>query len=142
MFQVHTFAHGERILVNVNLVVSSFHINDDKFSTIVFRFDKGANLIFVQIMPHARLSSAEIDRRGQDLYDNRIRPIVETEDNRGKLIVIDVETGDYEIDTDQNSLAMSKRMHLKHPGAALIQFRIGYDAVVAFGGARLQASKR
>ena len=94
------------------------------------------------MMPHARLSSVEIDRRGQDLYENQIRPVVETEDNLGKLIVIDVETGDYEIDLDQNSLAMSKRMHTKHPGAALIQFRIGYDAVVAFGGVRLEPSKR
>ena len=132
-------------------------------------------------MPHARLMSAEIDQRGQELYNrplalvrfgttfstlysshqailfdrlydrfwdlckrsnDRIRPIVETEDNLGKLIVIDVETGDYEIEIDQNSLSMSKRMHARHPGAALIQFRIGYDAVVAFGGVRLRPSKR
>lgn len=93
-------------------------------------------------MPHARLMSAEIDQRGQELYNDRIRPIIETEDNLGKLIVIDVETGDYEIEIDQNSLSMSKRMHARHPGAALIQFRIGYDAVVAFGGVRLRPSKR
>lgn len=84
-------------------------------------------------MPHARLSSEEIVCRGQELYERKIRPRVETEENIGKQIVIDVETGDYEIDAD--GLAASHRLLAKHPGAALYGARIGYDAVYALGGA-------
>jgi hypothetical protein len=51
----------------------------------------------------------------------------------GKQIVIDVETGDYEIDSD--GLAASRRLLAKHPDAALFGARIGYDAVYALGGA-------
>jgi hypothetical protein len=78
-------------------------------------------------MPHPRISNEEIDRRGQDLYDRVIRKLVETPENIGKQIVIDVETGVYEI--DDNGLQASRRLMAKHPGAALYGLRIGYDAV-------------
>jgi hypothetical protein len=83
-------------------------------------------------MGHPRLSNEEIDRRGQELYDTRIREKVEKEGNIGKQIVIDVETGAYEIDED--GLAASDRLLARHPGAALYGLRIGYDAVYALGG--------
>jgi hypothetical protein len=82
-------------------------------------------------MPHPRFSNEEIARRGEELYAQRLRQSVETDDNIGKIIVIDVETGDYEIDTD--SLAANRRALAKHPGAALYGLRIGYDAVESFG---------
>ena len=47
-------------------------------------------------MPHPRFSSEEIVRRGEDLYDQTIRAQVEKQ-HRGQMIVINVETGDYEI---------------------------------------------
>jgi len=84
-------------------------------------------------MPHPRLSDAEIDRRGQEMYEQYIRGKVETAENIGKQIVIDVETGDYEIDSD--GLAASRRLLAKHPDAALFGARIGYDAVYTLGGA-------
>jgi hypothetical protein len=83
-------------------------------------------------MPHPRFSDEEIDRRGQELYDEKIAPLVETDANLGKIIVIDIETGDYEIDSD--GLAASHRALAKHPGAALYGLRIGYDAVEGIGG--------
>ena len=82
-------------------------------------------------MPHPRLSDVEIDRRGQEMYERYIRSKVETAENIGKQIVIDVETGDYEIDSD--GLAASRRLLAKHPDAALFGARIGYDAVYALG---------
>lgn len=84
-------------------------------------------------MPHPRLSDAEIDRRGQEVYEQDIRGKVETVENIGKQIVIDVETGEYEIDSD--GLAASRSLLAKHPDAALFGARIGYDAVYALGGA-------
>ena len=83
-------------------------------------------------MPHPRLSDAEIDRRGQEVYEQDIRGKVETAENIGKQIVIDVETGEYEIDSD--GLAASRRLLVKHPEAALFGARIGYDAVYTLGG--------
>ena len=83
-------------------------------------------------MPHARLSNEEIDRRGIDLYDRRIRGLVETPENIGKQLVIDVETGEYEIDED--GLRASHRLMDKHPGAALYGLRIGFNAVYSIGG--------
>jgi hypothetical protein len=83
-------------------------------------------------MPHSRMSNEEIDRRGQDLYERVIRGNVDTAANLGRQIVIDVETGDYEIDDD--GVLASKRLIAKHPGAALYGLRIGYNAVYAIGG--------
>jgi hypothetical protein len=83
-------------------------------------------------MPHPRISDAEIDRRGQELYEQQIRVQVETPENIGKQIVIDVETGDYAIDTD--GLKASRCLLAKHPGAALYGLRIGYNAVYTIGG--------
>ena len=83
-------------------------------------------------MPHPRFSGEEIVRRGEELYEQQIRSRVETAENIGKQIVIDIETGDYEIDGD--GLAASHRLMTRHPGAALYGARIGYDAVYAVGG--------
>ena len=83
-------------------------------------------------MPHARLSNEEIDRRGQELYDSKIRAQVETPENIGKQIVMDVETGEYEI--DEAGLQASRRLMAKHPDAALYGLRIGYNAVYTIGG--------
>ena len=85
-------------------------------------------------MGHPRISDEEIDRRGRELYERTVRGQVETEENLGKHIVIDIETGDYEIDGD--GLAASRRLIAKHAGAALFGMRVGYDAVYALGGAR------
>ena len=83
-------------------------------------------------MPHPRLSNEEIDRRGQEWYSSKIRAEVETPANIGKQIVIDVETGGYEIDDD--GLKASHRLMEKHPGAALFGLRIGYNAAYTLGG--------
>lgn len=83
-------------------------------------------------MGHPRLSGEEIVQRGQDWYEQHIRPQVETEHNIGRQIVIDVETGEYEVDED--GLAASRRMLTKRPDAALYGARIGYDAVYSLGG--------
>jgi hypothetical protein len=84
------------------------------------------------IMPHSRLSAEEIDRLGQQLYDTTIRGQVETEENIGKIVSIDVETGDYAIAEDP--LTASRLLRQKHPDAAILGLRIGYDAVYAVGG--------
>ena len=83
-------------------------------------------------MEHPRFNGEEIARRGKDLYQRTLRARVETEENIGKIVSIDVETGDYEIDADL--LRAANRLLVRHPGAALWGERIGYDAVYALGG--------
>jgi hypothetical protein len=82
-------------------------------------------------MGHPRLSNEEIVRRGEELYTRNIRSSVEDKYD-GKVVVIDVETGDYEIDDD--ALQASHRLQAKHPGAALYAVRVGYDDVYGFAG--------
>lgn len=83
-------------------------------------------------MAQTQLSKDEVVQRGIDLYEHQIRDLVETDENIGKQIVIDVETGDYEI--DHSGLLASRRLMAKHADAALYGLRIGYDAVYSIGG--------
>ena len=83
-------------------------------------------------MPYPKLSDEEIVRCGKELYDNHIRAQVETAENIGKLISINVETGEYEVGDDL--LITSRRLQAKQPDAAIWGERIGFDAVYAVGG--------
>lgn len=69
------------------------------------------------------LSTAEVCARGQRLYDERLRDQLEPQHN-GKYVVLDIETGDYELDANQ--LAASDRAWAKHPNAPLYSVRVGY----------------
>jgi hypothetical protein len=83
-------------------------------------------------MPHSHYSGEEIERRGNELYEQSLRTQVEIEDNIGKTIAIDIETGDYAIDNDV--IAAGRRHCAKHPDATTWTKRIGYNAVYALGG--------
>ncbi len=58
-------------------------------------------------------------------YDQHLRAIVEPE-HHGKFLVLNVETGNYEIDRDE--LAAIKRAVAKDPDAHRFLFRVGYAA--------------
>jgi hypothetical protein len=77
-----------------------------------------------------RLSTEEIDRRGTELYE-KIRPLVQ-QGNHGRIVVIDVETGEYELGDDP--LATSQPLIARNPDSQLMCFRIGHRAVESFGG--------
>jgi hypothetical protein len=82
-------------------------------------------------MSHPPYPKEEIIRRGEELYQSRIRPQVE-QSNKGKILVVDIETGDYEIDDDH--LQATRRALAKHPGAVLYSLRIGYPTLGKIGG--------
>ena len=65
-------------------------------------------------MPPTRplYSKEEFARRGDAMYEGDIRPLVE-EGNEGKFVVIDIETGAYEVDVDE--LAASDRLFERVP---------------------------
>lgn len=90
-------------------------------------------------MPHPRFRGEEIARRGEELYENDLRARVETEENIGKIISIDIETGDYEIADD--ALVTGRRLQAKYPDAAIYGKRIGYNAVFAIGGTLVRTAE-
>jgi hypothetical protein len=90
-------------------------------------------------MPHPRFRGEEIARRGEELYEQHLRAQVETEENIGKIISIDIETGDYEIADD--ALITGRRLQAKHPDAAIYGKRIGYNAVFAIGGTLVRTAE-
>lgn len=78
------------------------------------------------------LKREEIAQQGKALYQTQIRAQVETADNIGKVVSIDVETGDYEV--GDNPIETSRWLQAKHPHAAIWTERIGFNAVYAVGG--------
>ncbi len=81
-------------------------------------------------MPHSRYSSGEIAERGQALYDQQVRGIVESS-HKGEYLVLDIETGEYEMDVSE--LAALKRAKAKNPGAAFYMLRVGYSSAYRIG---------
>ncbi len=72
----------------------------------------------------------QIGQRGQALYDQTIRAQVEP-DHRGKFLILDVNTGDYEIDAED--LTAPKRLLARRPDAVLFGVRIGHRAAYRLG---------
>lgn len=83
------------------------------------------------MVPQRRYSTHETIQRGKELYERDIRVHVE-EGNKGKVLVIDVETGDYELDADSD--AATRRALARNPNAVLYRMRIGYPAFGKLGG--------
>jgi len=90
-------------------------------------------------MGHPHYTTEEIVARGKELYEQKIRPKVE-EDNIGKILVVDIETGEYEIDDDH--LKATQRALAKHPGAVLYSLRIGYPSLGKMGGGWAAVQRR
>ncbi len=61
-----------------------------------------------------RLTRDEIARRGDQIYEREILPHLRSEDE-GKFALIDVGSGDYELDHDE--VAASDRLLARHPEA-------------------------
>ena len=78
------------------------------------------------------LSREEVARRAKLLYQETIREQVETEENIGKMVIIDIETGDFAF--DKLGLASADALRAKNPAARLCGIRIGYDVAAVFGG--------
>jgi hypothetical protein len=73
-----------------------------------------------------------ISRIGHEIYETQLRSKVETDENIGKLISIDINTGDYEI--GEKLLTTIQRLQARRPEAEIWTERIGYNAVYAVGG--------
>ncbi|NET00318.1 MAG: hypothetical protein F6K61_06990 [Sphaerospermopsis sp. SIO1G1] len=78
-----------------------------------------------------RYSKEEFAQIGDQIYETQIRSKIET-DNQGKIVAIDIETGDFEIDVSE--IAACDRLESRHPDAQIWMVRIGSRYVRRFGG--------
>jgi hypothetical protein len=62
----------------------------------------------------------------------RLRTQLETPDKIGKMIIIEADSGDYEI--DDLGVRAAKRLRARRPGGRYFGIRIGYKHAESFGG--------
>ena len=82
---------------------------------------------------HPRHTKAEFARRGDEIYNRDIRPLVET-NNKGQFVALDIETGAWEMDAD--ALAACDRLIARIPDCQTWLVRIGYESIHRLGGPR------
>jgi hypothetical protein len=82
-----------------------------------------------------RYSKEELAQRGQALYESSIRQQVEA-DNEGKIVAIDIETGDFEV--NETVMKATDQLFERQPNAQPWTLRIGHSAVYHFGSRSLK----
>ncbi len=81
-------------------------------------------------MAYTKYSAQDVAREGEALYERSIRRTVQT-GNEGKFVVIDIESGDFQLDDDD--LRATQRLLAKRPNAVIYGLRIGYPAAYTLG---------
>ena len=95
--------------------------------------DQGNDLgkLIIMALHHPRYSKEEFAQLGDLLYQTQIRPQIEA-GNQGKVVAIDLETGDFEVDARE--IAACNRLEERHPDAQIWIVRVGSRHVRRFGG--------
>ena len=83
-----------------------------------------------------RYSKEEFARRGDEIYNRDIRPLVEA-DNKGKYVAIDIETGAWEMDAD--ALTACDRLVTRLPDSQTWLVRVGYLSLHHIGPRGMRA---
>jgi hypothetical protein len=84
-----------------------------------------------------RYSKEEFARRGQEIYESKVRSQVE-QNNQGRIVAIDIETGAFEV--DDTPMVAVDRLYERQPDAQPWVIRIGHRAVFRFGSRSLGKS--
>ncbi|MGH3090120.1 MAG: hypothetical protein ACRDSJ_22800, partial [Rubrobacteraceae bacterium] len=77
-----------------------------------------------------RYSAEETARLGDEIYEREVRARVEA-GNHGKVVAIDVETGEYAL--AENALAAAKRLRALCPDAEVWFVRVGHRGLHRIG---------
>ena len=80
-------------------------------------------------MPREDYTKKEICARGEEIYQEQIKPLVEPLE-KGKFVVIDILSGDYEI--HEEHVVASKRLRERRPDSVRYAGRVGYPAAYHF----------
>ncbi|NOT58799.1 MAG: hypothetical protein HOP19_01100 [Acidobacteria bacterium] len=73
-----------------------------------------------------QLTKPEIVRRGKEIYEQSIRSEVE-DDNKGRVVAIDVISGDYVMADDE--MASLRQLRANRPEAVIFLMRVGYPTL-------------
>lgn len=87
------------------------------------------------ILRQPRYSKEEFASRGNEIYENKIRPSFEKQ-NYGKIVAIDIETEAFEI--ADTPIIATDRLYQRYPDAQPWVIRIGHRAVYRFGSRSLK----
>ena|ERR1051325_7528322 len=80
-----------------------------------------------------RYSKKEFARRGDALYDSKVRPHLSAA-AAGKFVALDIETGEYEIHSSE--ITAGDRLRKRLPEAQIWMVRVGSRYLHRFGGKR------
>ncbi len=86
-------------------------------------------------VPDEPSASSDIATRGDAIYKDHIRHLVEPHE-KGKFVVIDVDSGDFEIDERDGDA--TRRLLDRNPGAMTWAVRVGYPAAYHWYGSSLR----
>jgi predicted Zn-dependent protease with MMP-like domain len=78
------------------------------------------------------VTRSELGERAEAIYVEKLRHLVETEENIGKMLIIEVESRDYDI--DELGIESAHKLQARYPGAPLFGIRIGYKVAASFDG--------
>jgi hypothetical protein len=79
---------------------------------------------------NSRRTPEELARLGAEVFDHRVRPTLQPEDEN-KFVAIDVGTGDFELDDDDYTAVT--RLRSRRPQAEIWLGRVGAPAVYRMG---------
>ena len=86
-------------------------------------------------MPFADYQPGEIAALGEKIYQEQIKSLVYPTE-KGKFLIIDVESGDYEL--AEKAIVASKRLRQRRPDAVNFGMKVGYVAAFHFGGSHTE----
>jgi hypothetical protein len=86
-------------------------------------------------MPQTKYTPEEIGRIGTEIYRRQLRSQVMPQ-HKGKFLILDIESGDYEIDADDTSA--EERLRARRPAGVLFGLRIGYTSAYTLSGRMIE----
>lgn len=90
-------------------------------------------------MKEKQYTKEEIVARGEAIYTSQLCTTIENEENLGKIVMIDIESGDFKIAS--TGLEASQQIRVRRPEVVFCALRIGYTAVETIGGVLPTRSK-
>jgi hypothetical protein len=82
-------------------------------------------------MVPTKYTSEEIRRRAEEIYRRDIRTKLTPQD-KGKFLVVDIESGDYEMDDDD--LSAAEILKARQPNGVFFGLRVGYTSSYTLAG--------
>jgi hypothetical protein len=86
-------------------------------------------------MPQTQYTNEELGRIAEEMYRRDIRDKVMPQ-HKGKFLILDIKSGDYEIDEDD--LRAEDRLRARRPDGVFYGFRIGYTTAYTLAGSMVE----